>query len=136
MKLFLLAISFIFFGSSPTEESKNQLSLRLKSEAQPRGQYYIKLTHFEEKEKKELLKVVEANSTTQQVTFETLPKGMYTLAVFHDVNGNGKLDKNYLGIPTEPYGFSNNARGMFGPPSEKDQLFTIERETIHELFLE
>ncbi len=46
-----------------------------------------------------------------------LPFERLAIAAHHDRNDNGKLDKNALGIPTEPYGFSNNPRGMFGPPS-------------------
>jgi uncharacterized protein (DUF2141 family) len=49
-----------------------------------------------------------------------LPAGDYAVIVFHDVNGNGKLDKNAFGIPTEPYGFSNDAQGILGPPSFED----------------
>lgn len=48
--------------------------------------------------------------------FEGLPFGEYAIQVFHDENGNGRLDSNFLGIPKEPYGFSNNARGRLGPP--------------------
>ena len=44
------------------------------------------------------------------VQFEELPFGTYALAVFHDVNNNGKLNKSILGIPTEPYAFSNNVK--------------------------
>ena len=50
-------------------------------------------------------------------TFPELEEGKYAVAVFHDENKNGKLDKNYLGIPTEVYGFSNNARRTFSAPS-------------------
>ena len=39
------------------------------------------------------------------------------MAVIHDANMNGKLDTNLLGIPTEGYGFSNDARGLLGAPS-------------------
>src|SRR5574341_57520 len=39
-----------------------------------------------------------------------IPYGDYGIAVFHDENKNGKMDKNLLGIPLEPYGFSNNQR--------------------------
>ncbi len=46
-----------------------------------------------------------------------LSDGEYAISVFHDLNGNQELDKNWMGIPTEPYGFSNNARGKFGPPT-------------------
>ncbi len=45
------------------------------------------------------------------------------LSVFHDLNGNGKLDSNAFGMPKEPYGFSNNAAASFGPPKfEKAQF--------------
>ena len=43
--------------------------------------------------------------------------GRYAAIAFHDENGNGKLDKNFLGVPTEPYGFSNDAQGFLGPPT-------------------
>jgi uncharacterized protein (DUF2141 family) len=54
-----------------------------------------------------------------------LPPGFYALAVYHDRNGNGKLDSNMLGIPLEPYGFSNDARGILGPPSFAAARFQI-----------
>ena len=51
------------------------------------------------------------------VQFDNLPEGEYAVSVFHDLNSNGKLDSNAVGMPTEPYGFSNNAASNFGPPS-------------------
>ncbi|MCV2356257.1 DUF2141 domain-containing protein [Paucibacter sp. B2R-40] len=57
------------------------------------------------------------------IKLQDLPEGSLALSVFHDVNGNGKLDSNAMGMPKEPYGFSNNAAGMFGPPKfEKAQF--------------
>lgn len=58
-----------------------------------------------------------AKATDNSVTVKDLPPGDYAVVVFHDVNENGKMDKNILGIPTEDYGFSNNATGKMGPPS-------------------
>lgn len=52
-----------------------------------------------------------------EVNFTGLSSGKYAVAVFHDKNKSGKLDKNMLGIPTESYGFSNNARETFSAPS-------------------
>jgi len=49
--------------------------------------------------------------------FRGLPAGRYALAVFHDANGNGKLDRNLLGMPTEAFGFSNDAMGVASAPS-------------------
>jgi uncharacterized protein (DUF2141 family) len=59
----------------------------------------------------------------------SLQPGSYAVAVYHDANANGKLDTNFLGIPTEVYGFSNNARGTFGPPDFGDCLVTITGHT-------
>jgi uncharacterized protein (DUF2141 family) len=49
--------------------------------------------------------------------FVDLQYGIYAVAVYHDTNVNGKMDKNFLGIPKESYGHSNNVGGSFGPPS-------------------
>ena len=49
--------------------------------------------------------------------------GRYAIAVFHDENSNGKLDANFLGIPREGVGASNNAKGHFGPPKYEDAAF-------------
>ncbi|MEM7354485.1 MAG: DUF2141 domain-containing protein [Acidobacteriota bacterium] len=54
-----------------------------------------------------------------------LPAGEYSLAIYHDVNDNGRLDKNFLGLPKEPYGFSNNLRARFGPPKWAKGKLTV-----------
>ena len=59
------------------------------------------------------------------VHFKDLPPGQYAAVAFQDTNGNGKLDKNLLGIPKEPYGFSNGARGSVGPPKFSAAAVTI-----------
>lgn len=46
-----------------------------------------------------------------------LPPGEYAVRLFHDENDNGEFDTNFLGIPLESYGFSNNVYAPFGPPS-------------------
>lgn len=48
--------------------------------------------------------------------FQSVRVGVYAVAVFHDENANGKLDTNFVGIPREGVGASNNAKGHFGPP--------------------
>lgn len=54
-----------------------------------------------------------------------LAPGEYAIAVLHDENGNGKMDKNGIGIPKEGFCFSNDAMGTFGPPSYKKAKFTV-----------
>lgn len=58
------------------------------------------------------------------VVLKDLPAGPLALSVIHDVNANGRLDMNAMGIPTEPYGFSNNAPSNFGPPKFEAALLT------------
>lgn len=48
--------------------------------------------------------------------FDDLPEGRYAVALFQDGNGNDVLDTNFLGAPTEPYGFSNNVKPLFSTP--------------------
>ncbi len=60
------------------------------------------------------------------VVLKDLPEGPIALSLFQDANGNGKLDMNMMGMPTEPYGFSNNASGNFGPPPFDKAVFTPE----------
>jgi len=54
-----------------------------------------------------------------------LPEGQYALAIFHDENGNNKLDKNWLGIPKEDIGFSNARMKTFGPPQFEECAFLL-----------
>ncbi len=55
-----------------------------------------------------------SNSLT--VTFEGLPSGVYAVCAFHDGDGNGKMTQNFLGIPQEEWGMSNNPRPRFRAP--------------------
>ena len=58
------------------------------------------------------------------LVFSDIDAGTYAVKLFHDENDNGKLDSNVMGIPSEGYGFSNNA-GAFGPASFKDASFSV-----------
>ena len=59
------------------------------------------------------------------VTFRDLPPGVYAVAVLHDENDNEKMDFNFLGMPLEGYGFSNDAAALFGPPSFDRAAFRL-----------
>lgn len=67
--------------------------------------------------------ILDLDSGKMKYTFKDLRHKSYAVAVFHDVNRNGVLDKNLLGIPTEPYGFSKNARNRFSAPSFSQAVF-------------
>jgi uncharacterized protein (DUF2141 family) len=55
--------------------------------------------------------------------FPGVVPGRYAVSVFHDENSNGKMDTNFMGIPREGVGASNNARGHLGPPKFGDAAF-------------
>ena len=66
---------------------------------------------------------VPISERTAQIVFGNLPSGEYGISFFHDENKNGVLDSNLLGIPTEGFGFSNDAMGLFGPPGFSKVVF-------------
>jgi uncharacterized protein (DUF2141 family) len=55
-----------------------------------------------------------------------LPRGDWAVAITQDLNNNDKIDKNFLGIPTEPYAFSNNVRPTVAAPGFDECKFTID----------
>jgi uncharacterized protein (DUF2141 family) len=60
-----------------------------------------------------------------RVVLEDLPPGRYAIAAFHDADGDGRLSLWPIGLPREAYGFSNDARGRFGPPTFDRAAFTL-----------
>ena len=57
--------------------------------------------------------------------FADVAPGAYAVAAFHDADGDGELNQNFVGMPTEGHGFTNGARGFMGPPSFEDAAVTV-----------
>ena len=72
---------------------------------------------------------VSASGSRVVATFENLPAGDYAMKAFHDVNGDGEMNTNPFGMPTEPYAFSNNAVGNMGPARWDRAHFAVSGET-------
>jgi uncharacterized protein (DUF2141 family) len=66
-----------------------------------------------------------ARAGSQSIVFTHLPPGRYAIIAFHDQNDNGLLDANAFGVPTEGYGFSNNAQGFLSAPSFDAAAITL-----------
>ncbi len=64
---------------------------------------------------------------------KNIPAGFYGIAVWHDENGNKKMDKNLFGIPKEKYGFSKNIYGRFGPPDFDKIAVKVPPEQVVEI---
>lgn len=67
-----------------------------------------------------IAKIIEVKSVANQTATFELEPGKYALAVYHDLNKNKAMDKNFVGIPKEPYGFSKNFRPKFSAPAFED----------------
>lgn len=95
---------------------------------------YVALSMFSSPEDHMVQPVIEKTmkvNDAKNVTFvlKGLARGRFSLSVFYDENGNAELDTGMFGIPKELVGFSNNARGLFGPPSFDDSSFDLSIST-------
>lgn len=78
---------------------------------------------------------IETTKSKTKYTFQNLEKDAYAVAVYHDENNNGILDKNLVGAPTEAYGFSRNARAMFSAPSFDDAKIELNENKWIEIWI-
>ncbi len=69
--------------------------------------------------------VVPADKANVTTLIEGLSPGRYAIKSFHDIDGDNKMGTNPFGMPTEPFAFSNNARGQMGPAKWADASFEV-----------
>jgi uncharacterized protein (DUF2141 family) len=134
MKLLFLTFILLFSGVKT-----HTLSIHISGISKIKGSLFIAIFRATDdfpvfgKQFKGIVKEVEGK--TQNYTFDDLPEGEYALAIYQDENRNKILDKNLLGIPTEIYGFSNNARRNFSAPSFQEAKFKLNRDLQQTVFL-
>lgn len=134
MKLLFLTFILLFSGVKT-----HKLSIHISGISKIKGSLFIAIFRATDdfpvfgKQFKGIVKEVEGKS--QNYTFDNLPEGEYALAIYQDVNRNKILDKNLLGIPTEIYGFSNNARRNFSAPSFQEAKFKLNKDLQQTVFL-
>ena len=132
MKNILLAITLLLLGfsNSNAQEDTFELTVEITGMEADKGKVFLALYNSEDT----FLKSSKTTKGTNAIVkdgkaiayFKGLKKGEYAVSLFHDENDNGKMDTKIFGIPKEPYGFSNNAKGFMGPPKFKDAKFTVE----------
>ena len=135
-KIVLIIINFIFFSTYtlPAQENEQNamgdLKVIIGGFKNEKGKVLVALANNKEiyDSMHESYKHAIDNIVNKQVeiTFNDLPFGEYAIKVFHDENDDRELNTNFLGIPTEDYGFSNNARGSFGPASWQNAKFKLD----------
>lgn len=130
---FLLSVWFVAqaaFAGNPPPVADGTLQIAVNGIANNQGKVCIELFAQQEAaqfpERTPLLKQrIAAAGGTMTFTFDHLSPGRYAALVFHDENGNGKLDRNWIGIPSEPWGVSGK-RPFAGPPSFADSVFSFD----------
>jgi len=78
---------------------------------------------------------IKVDDQTVTWTINDVPYGDYGIAAFHDENSNGKMDRNLVGVPKEPYGFSNNLTVILRAPRWGKGKFPV-RNPITEISIE
>lgn len=129
MKLYIkLFILFVFLSLKPIF-SIGQYTLTIEISDLKNNNGNIILSFNNEKEVK-IKGIIQAITDKKCIiVIENLKPGKYAFKYFHDENKNEKLDVNWVGIPKEGFGFSNNAKGTFGPPSFEKTIFIIKENT-------
>ena len=134
MKLLFLTFILLFSGVKT-----HKLSIHISGISKIKGSLFIAIFRPTDdfpvfgKQFKGIVKEVEGKS--QNYNFDDLPEGKYAVAIYQDANRNKILDKNLLGIPTEIYGFSNNARRTFSAPSFQEAKFKLNKDLQQTVFL-
>lgn len=73
----------------------------------------------------------EVHEATEILVIDDLPEGDYAISMYHDENSDGVLNRNFFGIPKEPYGFSNNIKPRLSAPNYKDCKFSfVKNDTL------
>ena len=131
MKSLVILFGTMFLCLSTAIASDKKLTIIVDGFKEKKGNLMIGIYNSEATFMKQTYKgfAVDVTDTSMECTIE-LPEGEYAISVYHDVNGNNKLDTATFGIPTEDYGFSNNAKGLMGAPSFEKAKFSVTQDHV------
>ncbi len=133
----IIILLFFFVAISSSVVAQNQLTVVVKNIELIQGtlmlQLYKDSTLFPNGHpQKEFIKEKKVDSSKAVFVFDNLPDGNYAMAIFQDINGDRLLNTKKFGIPAEPFAFSNNALGKFGPPHFIQAQFILDGASNHQ----
>jgi len=127
--VFILVTSFLF--SAKPLVAKGNIKVIVTNMRNKDGQIGFCLFRssdgFPHPDKATIISFVKINSSSAEYTFTNIAPGTYAICVFHDENSDKILNTNFLGIPKEGVGVSNNVKGHFGPPKYDDAKFNFDQ---------
>ncbi len=129
-RLFILSFILILAVHGAIAQNEPALTVHVSKVKDMKG--FMMIAVYDSADKfltKELVVGAKVEVADKVVThrFEGLPYGNYAISVYHDVDSDGTLATNFMGIPKEPYGFSNDGVNMLGVPSFKRSVFAYDR---------
>ncbi|MBY0424188.1 MAG: DUF2141 domain-containing protein [Cytophagales bacterium] len=144
MKYLILPLLLFVSHSLLGQTNKGIITVEVKNYKKVTGNMMVSIYNsadgFPTKPEKAFQKFIVPIKTNKfEYSFYNIPSGTYAVAVIHDENGNQDMDSNFMGIPKEGIGTSNDAKGNFGPPKFADAKFefngTTKRITINLIYL-
>ena len=133
--IIIFILSFIVTKSSAQPSSdKQDIIVKIVNVKSDEGKIYVGLYDSENSFLKTTYRgqVLSIENNACKTIFKDVPFGEYAISIYHDINSNAKLDKNFLGIPKEDYTCSNGAKGFMGPPKWNDAKFRLENRTSYQ----
>jgi uncharacterized protein (DUF2141 family) len=123
MKAKFLAVVLVLISVQATMLAQYSVTIEITDLKNSKGQVLLMLLDENKKEIKGVSGAIKNNKCI--IVLENLKPARYAFQYFHDENNSNSLNKNFVGIPKEGIGFSNNAKGSFGPPPFEKWLFNL-----------
>lgn len=133
MKKFLFSIVIVLVYNFASAQALN-LTIKIEGIKNSKGNLLIGLydngSNFPDKMYALAGKILPIKGKSSVYTFENLKPGKYAVAIIHDEDNDGAITTNFIGIPKESFGFSNNVIGTFGPPSFEKASLQLKEDLI------
>lgn len=126
--MYYLALFFyLLFATTPSET--NTLTINISNIENIQGNLKLGVFNrsegFLERDRAFKTISIKVKSNPETVVIENLPSGNYAISMYHDENSDDECNRNFMGIPTEAYAFSNNFKPKFSAPSFEDCEFPL-----------
>ncbi len=135
MKTCILCLSFFFcFVATMAQDKKAKIVLIVENIQTIEGDIHVGVfaneTDFNAENNQTAKGIYPVESNTLRVVYENIPYGNYAIQIFHDINKNDKMDSTSLGIPIEPFGFSNDIVPVFSSPTFQECVFKVDSDQV------
>ena len=106
--------------------AQHSVTIKINELRSSKGNILLELSTDKEVVIRKAKQNIVGNSCT--IRLDNIKSGKYTFRYVHDENNNNEMDTNWIGMPVEGVGFSNNAKSSFGPPDLEDTFFTVDND--------